>query len=496
MWDGHLGTVNITTHRIEIEPDSKSSLQRPYRAGPRQRELEKEEVHKMLAAGVIEPSISEWAAPVVFAPKKDGTLRFCIDYRRLNAVTIRDSYPIPRMDECIDSLGDAQVFSTLDCNSGYWQIEVETEDRPKTAFVTHHGVYQYTRMPFGLKNAPATFQRAVDMILASVKWQYAIVYLDDIVIFSRNVEEHLKHIRTVLTLLRAAGMSLKMKKCFFLQRRVEYLGHVVSPGKLAVASKTVDTIQKMKPPRTVTELRSFLGLGNYFRKYVKDYAKITEPLNRKLRKTENPTYEPLSERELEAFGDVKLALTSPPVLALPKLGLPYVLDTDACDVQIGCVLQQEYSDNTIRPIGFFSRTLNKAERNYNTTQRECLAIVWAMLLLRPYLEGVHFTLRTDHDALTWLMGLTIATGKLARWRLPCARARLLRDSPPGGQAYRPRCGLPSSVGRTRYDSSRRRCPRLLHHRYVRPVLRSVGCNGTPLLHSDLVCDRGGCLQGQ
>ena len=235
MWDGHIGTINLAKHRIELKEGSKPVYQQPYRAGPHQRQLEEEEIKKMLDADVIEPAITEWATPIVLAPKKDGSLRFFIDYRRLNELTVRDSYPIPRMDECIDSLGEARIFSTLDANSGYWQIELADEDREKTAFTSHSGVFQYKRMPFGLKNAPSTFQRTIDIVLATAKWKHAIVYLDDIVIFSRNVEEHMEHIASILAMLRNAGMTLKLKKCYFLQQRVDYLGHIVSPGKLAVA---------------------------------------------------------------------------------------------------------------------------------------------------------------------------------------------------------------------------------------------------------------------
>lgn len=242
MWDGHLGNVKATRHYIELTPDAKTAHQPPYRAGPKQRMHEREEVDKMLDLGVIEPSTSEWAAPVVFAPKKDGSLRFCVDYRRLNAVTVRDSYPIPRMDECIDSLGDERVFSTLDCNSGYWQVQIPEQDRDKTTFVTHHGLFQYTHMPFGLRNAPATFQRAMDIVLSSVKWNFCLVYLDDIVVFSPDAKRHIEHLDHVLTLLRQAGLTIKLKKCYFLHERIEYLGHAITPGELRVASKTVTAV--------------------------------------------------------------------------------------------------------------------------------------------------------------------------------------------------------------------------------------------------------------
>lgn len=206
----------------------------------------------MLEAGVIELCVSERAVSVVFAPKKDLTLIFFIDYRRLNTLTTRDSYPIPSMDECIDSLEYYNMFSTLDCKPGYWQIEVPPEDRHKSLFVIHHSLYQCVLVPFGLKNSPATIQRVLDMILASLKWHYAIVYLDDIIFFSRNFEDHLKHLRTVLILLRATCMSLKLKKFFFLKYRVDYLWHIVSPGSLSVADKTCEAIQNTEPPTTLT----------------------------------------------------------------------------------------------------------------------------------------------------------------------------------------------------------------------------------------------------
>ena len=191
----------------------------------------------MLKEDVIEPASSEWASPVVLVPKPDGSMRFCVDYRRLNALTIRDSYPLPRMDECIDSLGDAQLFSTLDCNSGYWQIPVEPSDRDKTTFTSHEGTFRYTRMPFGLTNAPATFQRVVNMTLAGLTWKTCLVYLDDIIIFSQTLEEHLHHLDEVLKRLYCAGLSLKLKKCHFVKDNISYLVHIIRQRKLAVAGK-------------------------------------------------------------------------------------------------------------------------------------------------------------------------------------------------------------------------------------------------------------------
>ena len=300
LWSGKLGEISATKHHIRLIEGARPFKSAPYRAGPKTRELEEEEVRRQLEAGVIEPSNSEWAAPVLFAPKKDGKLRFCIDYRKLNTMTVKDSYPLPRMDECIDTLGDAKVFTTLDAFWGYWQITVPEEDRAKTSFVCHAGQYQYIRMPFGLTNAPATFQRALDVILGKFKWKTCLVYIDDIIIFSKSVDEHIHHVDEILSALRASGVTLKIKKCRFFSDTVEYLGHVIKPGKLEVDSANTKSLRDAKPPTTKTEVRSFLGLCNVYRRFIKDFAKKAHPLNELLKKGAPEKFE-LNDKQLEAF---------------------------------------------------------------------------------------------------------------------------------------------------------------------------------------------------
>jgi hypothetical protein len=417
MWDGRLGHAHTTSHRIELTPGAKPVHCQPYRAGSRAREAESAEIQRMLKAGVIEPATAEWASPVVLVPKSDGSLRFCIDYRRLNAITVRDSYPLPRMDECIDSLGDAKIFSTLDCNSGYWQIPVHPEDRAKTTFTSHEGLYWFLRMPFGLRNAPATFQRFVDITLAGLTWKVCLVYLDDIIVFSRNAKEHMEHLDAVLHRLYRAGLSLNLKKCRFFKESVDYLGHVILPGKLAVAKKNTQALKTAKVPTTQSELRSFLGLCNVYRRFIRGFAKIAAPLNALLRKGESPALGELSTEQLAAFETLRSRLLDPPVLALPRAKGLFTLDTDASQNQIGCCLFQTQPDDSNHPVGYWSRGLTSAERNYSTTEKECLAIVWAVLHLRPYLEGHRFVVRTDHNSLRWVLNLADAQGRLARWRL-------------------------------------------------------------------------------
>jgi Reverse transcriptase (RNA-dependent DNA polymerase) len=287
-WDGRLGQVHTTAHRIQLTPGAKPAYSQPYRAGDKAREAESVEIHRMLRAGVIEPATSERASPVVLVPKPDGSMRFCIDYRRLNTVTVRDSYPLPRMDECIDSLGDARVFSTLDFNSGYWQIPVSPKDKEKTIFTSHEGLFQFFRMPFGMWNAPATFQRFVDITLAGLTWKVCLVYLDDIIVHSRSREDHLAHLDAVLHRLYRAGLSLNLKKCHFFRSEVSYLGHVIGPWTLSVSEKNTQALRTAKPPTTQTELRSFLGLCNVYRRFVSGFAKIAALLNALLRKRESP----------------------------------------------------------------------------------------------------------------------------------------------------------------------------------------------------------------
>ena len=279
IWSGHLGSIKATEHRIEFKPGSKPVRLNLYGMGPRIRERIKAQVDRMLNLAVIEPSQSEWASPVVLIQKPDGSPRFCIGYRQLNERTVRDSCPLPWMDDCLDSLEDAQFFSTLDCNAEYWKIPIAEEVKPKTASTCHCGPYQCTRLPFGLCSAPAAFQRAIDMILSRAKWQKVLVYLDDLIIFSSDAESHRSHLDTVLSLLWKHGVTLKAQKCHLFSNEVEYLGHVVRPERLSVNEKSLKAIKKAVFPKTQTQLRSFLGMCNVYRQFTVDFAKTAKPLN-------------------------------------------------------------------------------------------------------------------------------------------------------------------------------------------------------------------------
>jgi len=385
MWSRKLGELKATTHHIQFKPDAKPVYSAPYRAGPHRRlEIEKQ-VKKMLDLGVIEPSDAEWSFLVVFMPKPGGHFRFCVDYRRLNERTVKDVYPIPRMDDCLDSLGDATVFSTLDCNAGYWQIPVAAEDRDKTTFTSHTGLFRFLRLPLGLVNASVSFQRALDIILSGLRWQTCLVYLEDVIVFSRTVSDHIRHLREVLLLLEKAGVSLKPSKCHLFQQEVEYLGHVFRPGQLLVNQKNSKSLAQALPPRNQTKLKSFRGMCNVYRSFIKDYAHIAKPLTKLTSKKLPHVLPPLDAAQLAAFEYLKERLTSNPILALPRREGLFILDTDACAVQVGSTLLQQQPDKSILPVVYYSRGLIPAEQNYFTTDRECLAVVWACFVLRPYL---------------------------------------------------------------------------------------------------------------
>ena len=361
---------------------------------------------------------------MVLVPKKDGSLRFCVDFRRLNSVTRKDVYPLPRVDDILDTLGNARYFTTLDLASGYWQVPLDEDARPKTAFTTHQGLYEFVRMPFGLCNAPATFQRAMQSVLAGLEWRDCFVYIDDILIASTTFEEHLRHLEQVFDRLRTANLRLKPKKCRFLCEEVKYLGHVISVrGVLPDPDKT-DQVKSFPTPRDVTQVRQFLGLASYYRRFVPKFAKIAAPLHALLKK-EN-TFEWTSECTV-AFNLLKDALTSPPVLVYPKFGpdSEFILETDASYVGLGAVLSQRQEDGKVHPIAYASRSLDVHEKKYGVTELETLGLVWAVRYFRPYLLGHKTTVFTDHSACLSLLNHPRPSGKLARWALTIQEMDLL-----------------------------------------------------------------------
>ncbi|CAM4645913.1 unnamed protein product [Lepidochelys olivacea] len=387
----------------------------PYRVSPQAKTAIEREIQDMLQMGVIRPSESAWASPVVLVPKPDGEIRFCVDYRKLNAVTRPDNYPMPRTDELLEKLGRAQFISTLDLTKGYWQVPLDESAKERSAFITHLGLYEFNVLPFGLRNAPATFQRLVDGLLAGLG-EYAVAYLDDVAIFSDSWADHLEHLQKVLERIREAGLTVKAKKCQIGLNRVTYLGHQVGQGTISPLQAKVDAIQKWPVPKSKKQVQSFLGLAGYYRRFVPHYSQIAAPLT-DLTKKKQPNAVQWTGKCQKAFNKLKATLMSDPVLRAPDFDKPFLVTTDASERGVGAVLMQKGPDQEFHPVVFLSKKLSEKESNWSVTEKECYAIVYALEKLRPYVWGRRFHLQTDHAALKWLHTVKETNKKLLLWSL-------------------------------------------------------------------------------
>ncbi len=410
--DLDLGKFSPIKHRIDVG-DAK-----PVRQGIRRTPIgfegeEKRHLDDMLEKGVIRPSASEWASAPVLVRKKCGAVRYCIDYRALNAVSKKDAFPLPLIESCMDALSGTNFLSTLDLASGYWQIEVAEEDKPKTAFITRYGLFEHERMPFGLCNAPATFQRAMQLVLHGLLWSDCLAYLDDVVVLGKNFSDHAAKLQVILGRFRKYNLKLKPKKCVLFQTEVRFLGHVVSGEGIAVNPDNIKTVKTWPIPTTVKEVEAFLGFVNYHRQHISHLADLTAPLNIL---TGPKAHFSWGDDKEEAFRKIKDALVSSAVLSYPdpNPASTFILDTDASDRGLGAELLQ-VQDGKERVISYGSRVLTPAQRRYCTTRKELLAIITFTRQYRHYLLGRHFKVRTDHSSLTWLLGFRNPEGQLARW---------------------------------------------------------------------------------
>ena len=411
---GAPGRTDMAEHVIDTG-DSRPIRLHPYRVPHAYRGEVERQVTEMLEEGVIEPSTSDWAAPIVLVRKKDGTLRFCVDYRKLNGQSKVDPYPMPRVDELIDKLGHAKFLTTLDLARGYWQVPMAASSREKTAFVTAQGLFQFTVMPFGLQGAPATFQRMMDRLITGMGG-FCAAYLDDLVVYSESWEEHLEHLSQVLGCLRKAGLTAKPSKCQFAMDQCVYLGHTVGNGVVQPELSKVEAVQRWPVPETKKQVRAFLGLTGYYRKFIPQYASIAAPLT-DLTKKFAPTSIAWTAECDAAFKKLKSLLCSSPVLYSPDFGEEFVLQTDASDRGVGAVLSQLMSDGKEHPIAYYSRKLLPREERYSTVEKECLAVKLGIQAFRVYLLGRPFQIQTDHRSLVWLDRLKESNTRLARWSL-------------------------------------------------------------------------------
>ena len=398
-------------HEIPLEPGSRPTAKPPYRLSPAEEGECWRQLEKLLEMAHIQPSHSPYGAPVLFVRKKDGSLRMCVDYRALNNQTIKDKFPLPRIDAMLDGLSGATVFSKLDLSQGYHQVQVKPEDAYKTGFSTPFGHFEFTVMPFGLSNAPATFQRMMNATLGPYLSKFCCVYLDDILVYSRTAAEHVDHLTKVLQALADAKLFAKREKCEFGLDSVQFLGHVVSADGIAMDPGKLDAIRNYPAPLNITQLRSFLGLANYYRRFIKSYSHTALPLTNL---TGKGTAWEWGAVQNAAFESLKAKLTSAPVLKMPDFSKQFFVTTDACNFAMGAVLQQDFGQGN-QPIAFLSKRLSGAQRNYPPGDLEALAIITALQEWRCYLQGSEFIVNSDHRTLQRLQTQRLLSGRRARY---------------------------------------------------------------------------------
>ena len=366
-----------------------------------------EHIKGLLAQNVIVESHSPYAAPVVIVRKKDGGIRLCVDCDRLNAKTVGDAYPLPRIQESFDALVGAQFFSTLDLASGYHQIAMHPDDQHKTAFVTPMGLFEYTRMPMGLSSAPATFQRLMQSTMSDFIFQFLLVYLDDLLVYSKTFDEHLAHLDRLLQRIIDAGLKLKMDKCQFLRRQVHYLGHTISAEGVSCEAGKVEAVKNWPVPATTTALRSFSGFASYYRRFIQGFSKIAGPLhdlvakgNARHKKKGADISKLWDQQHQKAFEELKTALSTAPVLGFAEFTKPFILETDASHDWLSAILSQD-QDGQRRVLAYASRRLRPTEKNhanYSSMKLEFLALKWAITeKFRHYLLGAEFDVFTDNN---------------------------------------------------------------------------------------------------
>lgn len=408
------GRTHLVKHHIQLH--TKSPIrQQAYRVPHALRDRVKQELDSMLKLGIIEPTISSYASPIVIVSKSDETLRLCTDFRKLNKNSVFDPYSMPRIDEILDEIAGAHYISTFDLTKGFYQVPIDRESRDKTSFVTPFGQYRYTVLPFGLQNSSSVFQRLMDCVLKGCE-SFSRAYIDDICIFSKSWSEHIAHLQAVLHKLEEAGLKAKPKKCKFAFHQIAYLGHKIGGGVVTPIWDIVEGVQNFPQPLTKRNVRAFLGLTGYYRKFVPNFAKLAKPLTDLTRK-DLPNAVHWDQACEQAFQSLKDKLTSQPILYAPDFNKTFVVQTDASNFGIGAVLSQTGKDGKEHPVAYISRKLSEREQRFSVPEKEALAIIWAVAKLKYYLIGVRFKIFTDHQALKWLEKTKGSNNRLLRWSL-------------------------------------------------------------------------------
>ncbi|CAN6252738.1 unnamed protein product [Urochloa humidicola] len=381
-------------HRIPLIPGAQPMNVRPYRYSLLQKTEIEKQIKDMLKRRVIQHGTSPFASPVLLVKKKDGTWRFCIDYRHLNAITVKNKHPMPVVDELLDELSGAKWFTKLDFSSGYHQIRLASGEEPKTAFKTHSGLYEFRVMPFGLTNAPASFQSIMNKIFQPLLRKCVLVFMDDILIYSSTMEQHVLHLRQVFDILRQHQFLVELSKCTFGQQQLEYLGHLISNNGVATEPSKIAAVSSWPTPANVKELRGFLGLTGYYKRFIKHYGIISRPLTQLLKKGTQFLWTPDTQ---QAFELLKQALVEAPVLAVPDFTKQFVVETDASDLGFGAVLMQGG-----HPVSYLNKSVSPKNIALSTYEKECMAVLLAIEKWRSYLIGQEFVIRTDHRSLMFL----------------------------------------------------------------------------------------------
>lgn len=404
-------------YKIRLSTDVPIKSYIPRRT-PAMIEAINQEIDKLEKANFIEPSISPYAAPTVCVKKKDGSLRVCIDFRMVNKNIINDAYPLHRIDDQLDIMAGSKVFTTLDLTKGYHQMKLDFNSREITGFTTPKGLYQWKVLPMGMKTSGAVFQRLMDEVLGDLQPKCAVVYIDDITIFSKSMDQHLIDVENVLKQLDKANLKVNIDKCSFVKSQVLVLGHIVSQHGILPNPEKIKAIEKLCPPQDITGVKSFLGVVNFYRRFIKNCSGISEPLIELTRGKKKAKDFEWGEDQQDAFEDLKQKLISAPILCYPDMSKEFFIETDASDIGIGAILSQNHKEEGefIRlPVAFASKSLSKAERNYSTSEREGWAVVWSVKHFKPYIFGMHFTIITDHNALKALKDKSSLEGRLMRW---------------------------------------------------------------------------------
>jgi hypothetical protein len=392
---------------IETFPGTKPISKTPYQMARKELEVVKAQIDEFQKKGLIRPSTSPWGAPVVLVDKKDGGKRMCIDYRELNDVTVRNKYPLPRIDDLFDQLNGAKIYSKLDLQSGFHQLRVKKEDIQKTAFRTRYGHFEFLVMPMGVTNAPGTFMALMNRVFSPFLDKFVVVFLDDILVYSKSEEEHEEHLRIVLQTLRKEKLYAKRSKCEFRLKSIAFLGHVVSEEGVAVDPRKVQAVKDLSVLTTVKEIKGFIGMAGYYKRFVKDFSKIAAPLTKLTRKGEKFEW---TEECDKAFEELKSRLISAPILKTPDESGGMVIHSDASGQGLGCVLMQ-YG----HVITYASRQLKTHEKNYATHDLELAAVVYALKIWRHYLLGDQVMIFTDHKSLKYIFTQRELNMRQRRW---------------------------------------------------------------------------------